>query len=220
MGSSAASVVSKQAATDRAQASIEALRQQRSDMVIRAPRAGVIGYRQAEVGALAQAGQTLVSIIDNSRLYVDCAVSEKDIGQLALGMTAQVSIDALGKKYDSKVIYVSPSIDSTTQSFTVRLALDTADESLKAGMFARTDMAVTLRKDALAVPKEAVISLNGKDRVFVIDGKNQAQERVVKLGFRTDSSIEIVEGLQVGDKVAISNLARLKSGTAVSEAPR
>jgi multidrug efflux pump subunit AcrA (membrane-fusion protein) len=87
-------------------------------------------------------------------------------------------------------------------------------------MFARTDMAVKLRKDALVVPKEAVISLNGKDRVFVIDDKNQAQEKVVKLGFRTDSSIEIVEGLQVGDKVAISNLARLKSGTAVSEAPR
>ena len=214
---SAASVLSKRAAMDKAQASIEELQQKRSDMVMRSPRAGIIGYRQAEVGNLAQAGQKLLSVIDNSKLYVDCTVSEKDIGQVALGMTAQVSIDALGKSYSGKVIYISPSMDSATQAFTIRLALESVDERLKAGMFARTDMTVVLRKDALYVPKEAVVSLNGKDRVFIIDDKSQAQERLVKLGFRTDSSIEIIDGLREGEKVAASNLARLKTGTFVTE---
>lgn len=213
---SAASVVSKQAAMEKAQASIEALAQQRSDMIIRAPRAGVIGYRQAEVGNLAQAGQKLLSIVDNSKIYVDCAVAEQDIGQMRLGMPAEIKVDALGKTYNGKIIYISPSMDSSTQVFTIRLALEGADVSLKAGMFARTDMTVTLRQQTLSVPKEAVISLNGKDRVFVIDANNQAQERIVQLGFRTDSSIEIVDGVKEGDKVAITNLARLKTGTTVT----
>ncbi|MDF2501570.1 MAG: efflux transporter, family, subunit [Anaerosporomusa subterranea] len=206
VGGSAASVVSKQAAFERATASVEALRQQRSDMIIRAPRAGVIGYRQAEVGNLAQAG-----------IYVDSSVSEKDIGQIALGTPAQVSVDSLGKTYSGKVIYISPSMDSATQAFTVRLALEAADESLKAGMFARTDITVVLRKDTLIVPKEAVVSLNGIDRVFVIDAQNQVQERVVKLGFRNDNSIEVIEGLSTGEKVAITNIARLKNGSVITE---
>lgn len=218
VGGSAASVLSKQAALERTRAALEALRQQRDDMIIRAPRAGVIGFRQAEAGSMAQAGQKLLSIVDNSKIYVDCPVSEKDIGQVALGASAKVSVDSLGKVYDGKVIYISPSMETATQAFTVRLALDAADECLKAGMFARTEMVVLLRKAALAVPKEAVISLNGKDRVFVIDGKQQVQERVVKLGFRNDSSVEILDGLQEGEKVAVTNLARLKNGSKVTEA--
>jgi RND family efflux transporter MFP subunit len=217
VGGSAAAVVSKQAAFERATASVEALRQERSDMIIRAPRAGVIGYRQAEVGGMAQAGQKLLAIVDNSKIYVDSSVSEKDIGQIALGTPAQVSVDSLGKTYSGKVIYISPSMDSATQAFTVRLALEAADESLKAGMFARTDITVVLRKDTLIVPKEAVVSLNGIDRVFVIDAQSQVQERVVKLGFRNDNSIEVIEGLSAGEKVAITNIARLKNGSVITE---
>lgn len=217
VGGSAASVVSKQAVFERATAAVEALRQQRSDMIIRAPRAGVIGFRQAEVGNLAQAGQKLLSIVDNSKIYVDCSVSEKDIGQIALDTAAQVSVDSLGKTYTGKVIYISPAMDSATQAFTIRLALDAVDDSLKAGMFARTDVTVVLRKDTLNIPKEAVVCLNGKDRVFVIDANNQAQERMVKLGFRNDNSIEILEGVSEGEKVAITNIARLKNGSVITE---
>ena len=94
---SSASVLSKQAARDKAQGAIYALHNQRDDMIIRAPRAGVIGFRQAEIGNLAQAGQKLLSIIDNSQIYVDCPVSEQDIGQILLAMPAKVSIESIGK---------------------------------------------------------------------------------------------------------------------------
>jgi RND family efflux transporter MFP subunit len=217
VGGSAAAVVSKQAAFEQATASVEALQQQRSDMIIRAPRAGVIGYRQAEVGGMAPAGQKLLSIVDNSKIYVDCSVSETDIGQIVLGTAAEISVDSLGKTYGGKVIYISPSMDSATQSFTIRLALETDDAGLKAGMFARTDIIAVLRQDTLTVPKEAVVSLNGKDRVFVIDAGNQVEERMVKLGFRNDSSVEILEGVSAGEKVAVSNIARLKNGSVITE---
>lgn len=215
LGTSAA-VLSKQAARDKAQGGIDALQAQRDDMIMRAPRAGVIGFRQAEVGNLAQAGQKLLSIIDNSKMYVDCPVSEHDIGQMVLGMPAAVAVESLGKAYAAKIIYISPAMDTATQSFSVRLALEGVDDALKAGMFARTEIDILLRPQTLFVPKEAVISLNGKDRVYVIDDAGKAAERIVKLGLRNDRYIEIADGVSAGERIAVTNLARLKTGTTVN----
>lgn len=213
---SAASVLSKQAVRDKTRAALDALQNQRNDMIWRAPRAGVIGFRQAEVGNMTQPGQKLLSIIDNSKIYVDCVVSEQDIGQIVIGMPAKISIDSLGKSYTGKIIYSSPAMDSKTQSFTVRLALDNVDDTLKAGMFARTDINVVLRTQTLFVPKEAVSSLNGKERVFIVDGDNKIMERVVQVGLRNDKSVEILNGVGEGEKVAITNLSRLKNGINVN----
>ncbi len=216
MAGSSAAVISKQAARDKAQGAIDALRHQRDDMIIKAPRSGIIGYRQAEVGNLAQAGQKLLSIVDTSKIYIDCPVSEQDIGQIVLGMPAAVAVESLGKTYAAKIIYISPSMDAATQSFSVRLALENIDDTLKAGLFARTEISILLRPQTLFAPKEAVISLGGKDRVFVIDDNNQVVERLVQLGLRNDSHVEIVGGVSAGERIAVSNLSRLKAGTTVN----
>ena len=216
---SAATVLSKQAARDKAQSAVEALENQKNDLILRAPRDGVIGYRQAEVGAMAQAGVKLLSIVDNSHIFVDCSVSEQDIGQVALGMPTLISIDSLGKSYQGKVTYVSPAMDTKTQTFAIRIELDHPDEKIKTGMFARTNITVLLRSNALFVPKEAVLSMNGSTRIFVVDGNGQIVERVVKLGLVNDTSVEILSGINEGEQVAVTNLARLKSGMAVTVNP-
>ena len=213
---SAASVQSKLASRDKAQSAIDALQNQKSDLILRAPRAGVIGFRQVEVGNIVSAGQKILSIVDNSNIYVDCSVSEQDIGQITLGTPTTISIESLGKSYTGKIIYISPAMDSKTQTFTIRVALDKPDDSIRSGMFARTTISVALRPQTLFVPKEAVISLNGKDRIFVVNSNNQIEERIVQLGLRNDTNIEILNGLNDGEQVAISNLSRLKTGTEIT----
>lgn len=212
---SAASVDSKIASRDKAQSALDALRNQKADLTLRAPRSGVIGFRQAEVGNIVSAGQKLLSIVDNSNIYVDCSVSEQDIGQMTLGTPTTISIESLGKSYTGKIIYISPAMDSKTQTFTIRIALDKPDASIRSGMFARTTIQVALRPQTLFVPKEAVISLNGKDRIFVVNG-NKIEERIVQLGLRNDKSVEILGGLNDGEQVAVSNLSRLKTGTDIT----
>ena len=212
---SVATVASKQAASDKARSAVDALQNQKNDLVLRAPRAGIIGYRQAEVGMMAQTGQKLLSIVDNSNIFVDCSVSEQDIGQIVMGMLTNISIESLGKAYTGKIIYISPAMDTTTQTFTIRIALDHLDNSIKTGMFARTTIDVVLRPRTLFVPKEAVLSTNGTDRVFVVDGNSQVTERVVKLGLRNDKGAEILSGINEGEQVAVTNLARLKTGTTI-----
>ena len=216
---SAATVLSKQAASDKARSAVDALQNQKNDLVLRAPRAGVIGYRQAEVGAMAQTGQKLLSIVDNSNIFVDCSVSEQDIGQIIMGMPTNISIESLGKSYTGKIIYISPAMDIATQTFTIRIALDHLDNSIKTGMFARTNIDVVLRPQALFVPKEAVLSTNGIDRVFIVDSDSKVTERVVKLGLRNDKGVEILSGINEGEQVAVTNLSRLKTGVSIMPNP-
>lgn len=218
MGGTAASVESKRAAREKASHSIDALENQRNDLMLRSPRDGVIGYRQAEVGAMVSAGQKLLSIVDNSSIYIDCAISEQDIGHLAPSMPVNITLESLGKTYEGKVIYISPAMDPKSQTFTIRITLDHPDDSIRAGMFARTSLEVLLRPQTFFVPKDAVISTNGIDRIFVIDSNGKVMERTVKLGLRNDTGIEILSGINEGEQVALTNLSRLKNGMTVTAA--
>ena len=165
---------------------------------------------------MAQAGQKLLSIVDNSNIFVDCSVSEEDIGQIVLGMPTTVSLESIGKSYTGKIIYISPAMDTKTQTFTIRIALDSPDNSIKTGMFARTTLTVPLSPQTLFIPKEAVLSMNGTDQIFVVDSNDKVTERIVKLGLRNDTSVQILSGINDGEQVAASNLARLKTGVTIT----
>lgn len=209
-------IVSAQAAALKAQHNVSAVEKQREDLVLRAPRAGMIGYRQAEVGAFATAGQKLLSIVDNSNIYVDCQVSEQDLAALTLGMDINVQIESLSKTFAGKIIYISPANDSTNQSFSLRIALTNIDPSVKAGMFTKTIINTIVRPNTLVVPKNAVLDKNGKSYVFVVNAQNGVEDRVVQVGVRGDESVEILSGLTENEQIVISNLSRLKAGMTIN----
>lgn len=215
IGEVPASVETKRAALAKSQSGTEALAKQRSDMILIAPRDGVIGYRNAEVGAIASAGQKVFSLVDNSKIYVDCQLSEQDIAAVKTGLKLQFNVESLGNTYEGTIIYVSPAVDATTKSYIARIALDRVDDVIKAGMFARTQLKVLQRPQTLFVPKDGVVEKNGKTSIFVVKEDNTVEERQIKTGLTNDTEIEILEGLQEGERIAISNLARLKTGVEV-----
>lgn len=203
------------ATAQKAQYSVSAMEKQRDDLVLRAPRSGMIGYRQVEAGSMVSAGQKLLSIVDNSQLYVDCQVSEQDIALLMSGMDVAVQVDSLGKTVPGKLIYISPASSSDTQSFSVRISLQDHDPLLKGGMFARTVITSTLRQNTLVAPKDAVLEKNGKRYVFVVTEQNEVEERVVQVGMVGDKDVEILAGVNEGEQIAVNNLSRLRSGLKV-----
>ncbi|VBB08270.1 rnd efflux pump membrane fusion protein [Lucifera butyrica] len=212
----AASVTSAQAAAAKAQYSVNAMQTQRDDLILRAPCSGVIGYRQVEVGSMVTAGQKLLSIVDNSEIYVDCQVAPEDLPALKAGMNVEVQLDALGKTLPGKVIYISPASDSQTQTFSLRIALDNPGPEVKGGIFAQANIASVLRKNTLAVPKEAVLEKSGETYVYVIDSQNKVEKRVVQVGVSGDQNVEILSGLTEGEQIAVSNLSRLASGMVIN----
>lgn len=212
MAGGPAVVASKEAAAAKAQYTVEALQQQAADMAITAPVSGVIGYRAAESGEWASAGQKLLTIVDNSELYVDVQVAEQDIGVLREGMDLSVSIDSLGESFPGRISYISPALDASTRSYTVRIVLSDAGNVLRGGMFARTNVTAVQRANTLFVPKEAVGDENGKKYVYLIDGAGKAQKAYVTLGLSNDTSLELLSGVKEGDRVAVTNISRIRDG--------
>ncbi len=214
-GGDAASVQSKQYTAEKQRYATDALRRQREDMLLRAPRDGVIGYRNVEAGAIVTAGTKVLSLVDNSHLNVDCALSESDAAILKPGMEVKVTIDALGADYAGRIVYVSPAMDESAKTYQVRIELDTASDEIKAGLFAHTAIDILQRRDTLFVPKGAVLSRNGRQTLFVLRADGTVEEREVKIGLMNDETEEVLAGLAEGDVVVVSNQDKLQTGTKV-----
>ena len=219
------------------------LENQREDMTIRAPRDGVITYRNAEAGSYAQAGSHLFTIVDNSSLHLDCQVSEYDaqagshlftiVDNSSLHLDCQVSeydaallktgesvsvlVESLGKKYPGKITFVSPDKSKETKNYLVRVALDKADGQLKSGMFAKGSLRFLQKDNALFINRSAVLELNGKQYAFVLGEDKKAHRKIIQPGIRNTEELEIVSGLKAGDKVITDNVSRLREGLEVTD---
>lgn len=211
----AASVKSKEYSAEKQDKATAALKKQREDMVIRAPRAGIIGFRNVEEGSIINAGTKVLSLVDNKHINVDCTIAESDAAILTTGMKVKVTIDALGNDYDGTLIYVSPAMDDSSKTYQVRIELDANNDAIKAGLFAHTAIDILQRQDTLFVPKAAVLSKNGRQTIFVLHDDGTVEEREVKIGLINDDAEEIIEGLNDGETVILSNQDKLANGTAV-----
>ena len=214
-GGMAAAIESKELTAVKQERATEALEKQRADMILRAPRSGVIAYRNAEVGALAAAGTKAFTLVDNGHINVDCSIGENDAAVLQAGMAVMVTIDALGRDYAGKIIFVSPAMDEDSKSYKVRISLDTSDSTVKAGLFAHTAVDILQRPQTLFVPQSAVLTRNGEQYVFVLLPDGTVEKRVVKIGLLNDAFEEILEGIAEGEKVVLSNQDKLQDGMKV-----
>ena len=217
-GSSAASVQSKEYTAEKQEHATSALRKQREDMILRAPRDGIIGYRNAEAGAIATAGTKVLSLVDNRHINVDCTLSEGDAAILKTGMDVNVTIDALGQDYTGRIVYVSPAMDDSSKTYQVRIELGENSDTIKAGLFAHTAIDILQRPAALFVPKEALLSKNGRQSIFVLNPDGTVEERAVKIGLINDEDEEIIAGLSDGEIVVLSNQDKLQTGMNVDAA--
>lgn len=215
IGGVPAVIASKEAAAEKARYTADSLAAQKEDMTIVSPISGTIGYRDAEAGEWASAGQKLLTVVDNSALYMDCAVAEQDIGVLQEGMVVSVSIDSLGEESAGTISYISPSLDAASHSYKVRIVLAPDIAGLRGGMFGRSEVTAVERKNALFLPKEGVLENNGKKYAFLVDGNHKVKKVEVTTGLYNDDSIEILKGISAGDQVAVTNISKLKDGMTV-----
>ena len=215
-GKDAASVLSKRYTAEKTMQATAVLQKQREDMALYAPRDGVIGYRNAEVGEIVAAGTKVLSLVDNHNIYVDCTLSEHDAAILHPGDTIQVSIDAMGHSYEGRIIYVSPAMDENSKTYTVRTELQGEEQAqLKAGLFARAQLDVLQKANAIFVPKEAVYRKNGLPALFVLLPDGTVEERMVEIGLLNDVEEEILSGLADGETVVLTNQDKLQTGMQV-----
>jgi len=132
-----------------------------------------------------------------------------------IGQPAQVSVEAYGDRiFQGKIWRVSPTVDQSKRTFIVEVLIDNPNGELKPGSYARARVITDKVDEVRVIPVRAVIYLLGSNKAFVVrDGVVEARD--LKLGDRLEQQVEVLEGLQAGEVVALDQLSRLDSGVKV-----
>jgi multidrug efflux system membrane fusion protein len=220
-----ATVDQAQAAFDQAQAGIARTQAVISQKLVRAPFDGELGVRKVEVGQYLTAGSQIVSLTDLSMLYANFTVTEKDSGQLKVGQTVRIAVDAYpGRTFEGKITTIEPQIATDTRNIRVQATIQNPDRILKPGMFATTTVVLPDKPPVITVPETSVDYTLYGDSVYLItekkedDGKTSltAVRTFVQTGNRVEGRAEILKGLKPGDRVVAVGQLKLQSGAAVA----
>ena len=174
-----------------------------------APFAGVITRKHADVGALATPGKPLLEMEDSTALRIEADVPEAVISRLSLNDRLLVRIAAIETNLEANISEIAPAADPGSRTFLVKLDLP-AVPGLRAGQFGRVAVPVG-ETSALRVPASAVIQRGQMEIVFVARDGN-AQLRLVKTGKRIGGEVELVSGIEAGEKIVTEGAVNLMDG--------
>lgn len=177
-----------------------------------APDDGVISARGATVGAVVGAGQELFRLVRQSRMEWRGEVTPSEVGRIRIGQKVQVTA-ATGLEIAGQVRAIAPSADPQTRNILVFVDLP-RHADLKAGTFAKGFFDLG-QSDALTVPSQSLVVRDGSNYVFVIDAQNKANQRKVRTGRRVDERVEVLEGLQPDEAVALQGAGFLNEADLV-----
>lgn len=183
---------------------------------IRAPFEGVTGLRQVSPGAYVKAGQDVARLEGIGVLKLDFRVPELYLSKIRVGQPLQVTVDAYpGENFSGTIYAIEPAVDEATRTVLLRARLPNPGVRLKPGMFARVNLELEKRENALVVPEQAIVPRGGGRFVFrIVDGK--AVSTKVELGVRRPGEVEIVSGLAAGQSIVADGQLKLQDGTAVN----
>ena len=183
-----------------AEANRKAVEAQLSYTTVRAPFDGVITEKKVEAGELASPGQPLLKMEDPWRLRLEATVGEGDLKAVSRGDKIQVIIDALeGQALTGIVSHILPTGDPHTHTFMVKVDLPKT-VGLKAGMFGRFQLDKGATQSIL-VPSAAIVERGELTSLFVVGADRIARLRWVKPGRRFEKNVEVLSGINVGERV-------------------
>ena len=205
---------------DGAEADVAAKQATTDQKTIRAPFSGQLGIADINLGQYLSPGTAIVPLEALDPVYVDYALPERHLGEVEVGQAIQVSVQAWPERYFEGVISaIDSGIDEGTRSVKLRATLDNPDLLLRPGMFAQVRTVLPTRDNILTLPRTAVTYNPYGETVFVVVEKEGAlvvQSRPVKTGEVRDGRVEVVKGLEAGERVVSAGHNKLRNGQAVS----
>jgi RND family efflux transporter MFP subunit len=193
----------RQGVLSQRKSELEIARQQLADAVLYAPIGGSVRQRSANVGQYVSAGTPVVNLVQMNPVRLRTDVPEREALNIRTGMLVRVTVEGTTTVHEGRVVRLSPSVDESNRTLLVETEIPNSSNVLRPGSFARAEIVASSSQRGLIVPPTAIVSFAGIDRVFTVrDGK--ASEIRIKTGRRTDTGIEILEGVSSGDQVVIN----------------
>ncbi|WP_113906010.1 efflux RND transporter periplasmic adaptor subunit [Aliidiomarina celeris] len=209
----------------QAEAAVETQRAQIRLKTVRAPFSGVLGIRMVNLGDYVSPGTALIALEQFKPIYFNFTLAERFLTVIEPGMTVNVHVESQqGLRVQGEVIAVEPRVNGATRTFQVQAKLANDDNRLRPGMFARVSMEIGAPRTAKVIPRTAVQFNPFGNVVYVIteneeegeqEAQLQVQQRLIRTGEERGDVVEVVEGLQRGERIATSGLLKLRNGAVV-----
>ncbi len=191
------------------EADMDFLKSQIAKTEIRAPFDGTIGLKQISEGSFVTNSTVISSMQQTNFLKIDFTVPEKYANMISIEDTVQFTVDTGNEKFTASIVAIEPRIDLQTRNLLIRARFENTQPFIYPGAFARIELISGKKIQALMIPTEAVVpELKGK-KVFVSRNGKAIPVRV-ETGTRTDSQIEIINGITEGDTILVTGIMSLK----------
>lgn len=199
----------------QAEAGLEELRIRLEQTRVLAPISGVVGRRLVDVGALVSQSTPIVTLLNLSAVYLVANVGEHDLTRVGGGDAATVSVDALpAETFAGIVVRISPLLDPQTRTGQVEIEIPNPDRHLRAEMFARASIELASTREALTVPRAAMVYRGEQAGVYLIE-EDAARFQPVETGTNVGDRVEVREGLANGQEVVTLGANVLRDGDPV-----
>ncbi|MFB6280238.1 MAG: efflux RND transporter periplasmic adaptor subunit [Salinibacter sp.] len=178
---------------------------------IRAPFSGVVGLRNVSEGAYISPQTNITTLQRIDPIKVDFSVSEQYTSRVQAGQTITFTVRGQDRTIDGQVYAANTDVNADTRTLQLRARAPNPDGALRPGMFADVTVTLGAIDDAIVLPSFAVIPTIDGQRVFVVEN-GTAQPQNIELGTRTDSTVQVTDGLALGDTVITSSIQSLRAG--------
>ena len=185
-------------------------------MVIRSPMRGVVLSRNVVPGSVAEVGTPLVAVTDAGTLWLEIAVSDRDIGAIRENARARFTIPAFpADTFEARVSSIGGALDSTSRTIPVRAVVQNVAGRLRPGLFATVWIDAGANQTVVMLPSDAIQQLDNRPVVFVarVDAKGGArfERRDVELGSAVGARTQVKRGLRAGEMVVVAGAFAIKS---------
>lgn len=180
-------------------------RKVRNSVTFHATQDGIVTSLKTPEGMFVKPATRVLSLVDLSRVWVQVEVFEQQADWVAVGQLAEMQLSFLpGREWEGEVAYVYPELDARTRTLRVRLQFDNPEEALKPNMYANVRLYAGPRDDVLIIPRQALIDSGREVRVIVDQGEGRFVPRKVAAGMQSGDYIEVLSGLEEGERVVVS----------------
>ncbi len=207
---------------NQARARVRAIEARLADLLVRAPFKGILGLRSVSPGTLVTPGTVITTLDDIDPVKLDFSVPETFFSAVAKGLTIKAISDAYpDEPFKGEITAVDTRIDPVTRAVVARAIIPNPDARLRPGMLLRVEI-IKNRRTSMMVPETAIVPLDTRVFVFrlnenvpVKDGERAVDRVQIEIGTRRPGAVEVISGLEVGDRIVVAGTNRIRVGAPV-----
>lgn len=196
-------VRARQALLIQRRAELDIARKQLSDSVLTSSTDGVIQEKRVSPGQFVASGDAVLTLVRIHPLRLKLAVPERNSSNIRVGQQVQIRVEGdVNRVHVGRLARVSPAISADNRTLMVEAEIGNEHGVLRPGSFARAEIITESNQPVVLIPASSVITFAGLTKVIGIEN-NETQEKRVKLGRNSKGSVEVLDGVEAGETLAL-----------------